>query len=113
MAEGHRGDDIAAARIEEYDAPQLRVRTAGFEKIDERLRRIHLDHAVGDDHVGTARAAAAGLERLTRNVIDPGSACEAAGASQPQSASSKAKRRDPSATEVVGGDGLEPPTLSV
>ena len=63
MTEDHRGDDIAAAGVEEHDAPQLGVRTARLEKIDERLGRLSLDHAVGHDHVGTMSAAFVRFER--------------------------------------------------
>src|SRR5208337_4868138 len=64
MAERHRGDHIAAARVEEYDSFERLVFSAGLEEIDESLRRRGLDDAVGDDHVRTAGAATADVKRL-------------------------------------------------
>jgi hypothetical protein len=69
MTEDHRSDDIAAAGVEKYNAPQLGVRAAGLEKIDKGLWRLNLDAAAS-----------------ANNRCDP---------------------------KLVGGDGLEPPTLSV
>ena len=112
VAEGHGGDDIAAARIEEDDAPQLSIRTVGFEKVDERLRRIRLDHAVGDNHVGQRAPQPPVSQRFERER----SSTRARRARPPARASRKARaaRRTPLLGErMVGGDGLEPPTLSV
>src|SRR3984885_13153762 len=63
MTEDHGSDDIPTAGVEEYDAPQLGVRASRLEKIDKRLRRLSLDHAVGHDHVGTMSAAFVRFER--------------------------------------------------
>src|SRR5271156_4413531 len=62
MAEDHRGDDIAASGVEKHNATQLGVGVARFEEIDEGLRRLSLNDAVGDDHVGTMFAAFTGFE---------------------------------------------------
>jgi hypothetical protein len=62
VAKDHRGDDIAAARIEKNDAPQLGVSAARFEEIDKGLRRLSLDDAVSNDDVGTMFAALSGFE---------------------------------------------------
>ena len=57
-AELHRGHHIAAWRIYQHHAFQiLRTRRLARE-IDEDLRRVGLDDAVGDQHVGTPRTAA-------------------------------------------------------
>ena len=53
MAEDHRSDDVAAARVEKNDAPQFGVRAAGLEKIDKGLWCLSLNYAVGDNDIGT------------------------------------------------------------
>src|SRR3984957_13229602 len=63
MTEDHGSDDIPTAGVEEHDAPQLGVRASRLEKIDERLRRLGLDHTVGYDHVGTMSPAFVRVER--------------------------------------------------
>ena len=80
MAKDHGRDDIAAARIEKDNAAQICIPTARFEEIDERLRSLRLDDAVGDDHGGTPFAAVARLKRATRKVIDPPGSPASAGA---------------------------------
>ncbi len=92
VAEHHRGDDIAAARIDEHDSAQLLVVRAGLEEVDERLRRIALDHAVGDDDVRAARAAAAVSSGSTRNVIELESANAAAGTEERRKGEDRAER---------------------
>ena len=63
VAEDHRGDDIAASRVEKNDAPQPSVGAPRFEEIDEGLRRFGLDDTVGHDDIRTILAAFAGFER--------------------------------------------------
>ena len=111
MAENHRRDDVAAARVEKHDAAQLRVVAAGLEEIDEGLGRVRLDHAVGDDHMGTTRAAPSRLERFDPECHRAGRPRRARKPKIPQRATIRAARD--ATARLVGGDGLEPPTLSV
>ncbi len=53
----HGSDDVAAGRIDEDDASQPLREGSLSREIDERLRRALFDHAVGDDDLGTFRAA--------------------------------------------------------
>jgi hypothetical protein len=94
-------------------------------EFDEGVRRVRLDHAVGDDDFGTFVAAGGRApSALTRNRIGPVGpmrgrtarknersrrvASSTASPRRPIKASAAIQRRS-----LVGGDGLEPPTLSV
>ena len=117
MAEHHRGDDIAAARVEEDDAPQLGVRAAGFEEIDEGLRRLASITPSATMTCGTtsrrSRAMSSGSTRKRHRRRRARRAAAGVSASRERDATPAPNGAPRSAERLVGGDGLEPPTLSV
>ncbi len=118
VAERHRRDDVAAARVEEDDSLEIAVLGARLQEIDESLGRRRLDHPVGDDHVRAPRAAAPDFAAARRrNVMELGAAEAGSGARAGRRHDSQREgardRQRTVAGALVGGDGLEPPTLSV
>ena len=121
----HRRDDVAAGRIDEDDASQPLREGSLSGEIDERLRRALFDHAVGDDHLRTFRAAIRRVEsdRAERHRRLFGArrrrACRSRRRRQreqrgdPQRSARRRLEDSLARRGLVGGDGLEPPTLSV
>ena len=108
----HRSDDVAAPRIEEDDARRLGIVGAGLQEIHERLGRLVSITPSATITCGH-RAPRVDLELgSTRKVIVPAAPGRAARREQPGERAPGGEQRRP-CLQLVGGDGLEPPTLSV
>ncbi len=104
VAEDHRGDDIAASGVEKDDPPQLGVGAARFEEIDEGLRRLSLDDAVGDDDIGTMFTAFAGFERRDMETHRPAALLRRSGRERnPAEHEGRGQRRQRPEAPVAGG----------
>ena len=129
LAEIHRRDDIAAGRVDQHQALHVRRMHRIAREVGEDLGRVGFDHPIGDDHIGAARAAVGApqlrdveLHGLRTGV---GEAGREAGDSQTESESARGRQGPRGGNNarqlhaghrrkrLVGGDGLEPPTLSV